>query len=151
MAIHTQQSISGFIATEPQMTATEDGSARFYARFGQDHYRREEDGSFTKLEPSFHNLVIYRATAEHALQRFAVGDAFVAEGYVREYSYERDGQSVEGEEFIAKRIGHDAARTRYEVDRAPRTVEQRATQKAPKQAFESPSQRLSNNAPQLGR
>ena len=27
----------------------------------------------------------------------------------------------EGEEFVAKKIGHDAARTRYEVDRTPRS------------------------------
>ena len=29
-------------------------------------------------------------------------------------------RSVETEEFVAKKIGHDAARTRYEVDRSPR-------------------------------
>ena len=60
MAIHTQQSISGFIATDPQLTTTENGDARFYARFGQENYRREEDGSFTKLEPSFSNLVLLK-------------------------------------------------------------------------------------------
>ncbi|HBS75316.1 MAG TPA: single-stranded DNA-binding protein, partial [Microbacterium sp.] len=47
---------------------------RFYARVGQENYRRETDGSFTKLEPDFHNLVIYRASAERAYERFAKGD-----------------------------------------------------------------------------
>ncbi len=39
---------------------------------------------------------------------------------MREVNYERNGQAVETEEFVAKKIGHDAARTRYEVDRSPR-------------------------------
>lgn len=33
------------------------------------------------------------------------------------YSYERDGQIITGEEFVAKRLGHDAARSIYAVDR----------------------------------
>ncbi|HBR88968.1 MAG TPA: single-stranded DNA-binding protein, partial [Microbacterium sp.] len=78
MAIRTQQSLTGFIATDPQLTYTEKGEARFYARVGQENYRRETDGSFTKLEPDFHNLVIYRASAERAYERFAKGDSFVA-------------------------------------------------------------------------
>lgn len=117
MAIHTQQSISGFIASDPQLSYTARGEARFYARVGQEHYRREPDGTFTELDPTFHDLVAYRATAERAHTRFAKGDSFVAEGYTHPYEYERDGQSVQGEEFVAKKIGHDLARTAYEVDR----------------------------------
>lgn len=120
MAIHTQESLSGFIASDPQLTYTERGDARFYARFGQENFQREEDGSFTKLEPSFGNLVLYRATAERAFERFTKGDQFVAEGYAHDYTYERDGQTIAGEEFVAKKIGHDTARTRYDVDRTPR-------------------------------
>src|SRR5699024_4621496 len=120
MAIRTQESLSGFIATDPQLTYTERGEARFYARFGQENYRREETGEFTKLDPSFGNLVLYRATAERAHERFIKGDQFVAEGYSHDYSYERDGQPIDGTEFVAKKIGHDTARTRYDVDRAPR-------------------------------
>lgn len=120
MSIRTQQSLSGFIATDPQLTRTEQGDARFYARVGQENYRREEDGSFTKLEPTFHNLVIYRASAERAYERFVKGDSFVAEGYVHEYDYVRDGQEISGEEFVAKKIGHDTARSSYEVNRTRR-------------------------------
>lgn len=120
MAIRTQESLSGFIATDPQLTYTDRGEARFYARFGQENYRREQDGTFTKLEPDFGNLVMYRATAERAYERFSKGDQFVAEGYTHDYGYERDGQRIEGTEFVVKKIGHDTARTRYDVDRAPR-------------------------------
>lgn len=155
MAIRTQQSISGFIASEPQLNYTERGEARFYARFGQESYRREEDGSFTKLEPSFHNLVMYRATAERAYERFAKGDSFVAEGYAHDYSYERGGEQISGEEFVAKKIGHDTARTRYDVDRTPRHQDVAAEYDAPvheqqRNPFEPPQPMRSPAAPILG-
>jgi single-stranded DNA-binding protein len=152
MAIRTQQSISGFIATDPQLTVTDRGESRFYARFGQENFHREDDGSFTKLEPSFHNLVMYRATAERAFERFTKGDSFVAEGYAHEYSYERDSQSLSGEEFVAKKIGHDTARTRYEVDRSPRkAASQETVQREQERAFDPPSRRPTTNASVLGR
>ncbi len=152
MAIRTQQSISGFIATDPQLTVTDRGEARFYARFGQENFHREDDGSFTKLEPSFHNLVMYRATAERAFERFTKGDSFVAEGYAHEYSYERDGQSLSGEEFVAKKIGHDTARTRYEVDRSPRkAASQETVQRQQERAFDPPSRRPTTSTSVLGR
>lgn len=34
MAIRTQESLSGFIASDPQLTYTERGDARFYALYG---------------------------------------------------------------------------------------------------------------------
>jgi single-stranded DNA-binding protein len=120
MAFQTQQSLSGFIASEPQRTVTENGDIRFYARIGQPDFRREDDGSFTALEPTFHDLVAYRATAKRALARFAKGDSFVAEGYVRTFQQERDGELIEREEFVAKKIGHDLVRTDYDVDRRHR-------------------------------
>ena len=117
MAFHTQQSLSGFIASDPQQSVTENGDTRFYVRVGQPHFRHEYSGSFTALEPTFHDLVAYRATAERALNRFAKGDSFVAEGYVRTFQVERDGDAIQREEFVAKKIGHDLARTNYQVDR----------------------------------
>ena len=121
MALHTQQSLSGFIASEPQQSVTENGDTRFYVRVGQAHVRREPDGSFTELEPTFHDLVAYRATADRALTRLAKGDSFIAEGYVRTFQVERDGAIIEREEFVAKKIGHDLARTNYDVDRNRRS------------------------------
>lgn len=122
MALHTQQSVSGFIATEPQQSVTERGETRFYARIGQPQFRREDDGTFTELAPTFHDLVAYRATADRAMARFAKGDRFVAEGYVRTFQVERDGEIIDREEFVAKKLGHDLARTEYEVDRTRRHV-----------------------------
>lgn len=152
MAIRTQQSISGFIATDPQLTVTDRGEARFYARCGQENFHREDDRSFTKLEPSVHNLVMYRATAERAFERFTKRDSFVAEGYAHEYSYERDGQSLSDEEFVAKKIGHDTARTRYEVDRSPpKAASQETVQRQQERAFDPPSRRPTTSTSVLGR
>lgn len=118
MAIHTQQSLSGFIASNPQLSFTDRGDARFYAKIGQEHFQRNDDGSFTKLETTFHDLVQYRRAAERSDAAFAKGDKFVAEGYVHPYGYTNaDGQAIQGEEFVARKIGHDTARTSYTVDR----------------------------------
>ena len=57
MAIQTQQSFSGFVASDPQLSRTENGDARLYMKVGKEHYRQEEDGSFTQLETTFHHLV----------------------------------------------------------------------------------------------
>lgn len=135
MAIRTQASLSGFIASDPQLSYTSKGEARFYARIGQEHYRRNDDGSFTELEPTFHNLVVYRTSAQRAHERFAKGDNFVAEGYVRDYTYtDAEGNQVEGSEFIARKIGHDLARTNYTVDRTRRGAAADRGVEAPAQA-----------------
>ncbi|XPP25596.1 MAG: single-stranded DNA-binding protein [Leucobacter sp.] len=124
MAIHTQESLSGFIASEPHLSFTQKGDARLFMKIGQEHYRREDDGSFTQTETTFHDLVTFRKTAERAHQRFAKGDKFVAEGYTHHYDRTDDnGQTITVEEFVAKKIGHDLARTRYTVARPRRTQE----------------------------
>ncbi|WP_447589712.1 single-stranded DNA-binding protein [Microbacterium lacticum] len=105
MAIRTQESISGFIASDPQLKVADNGKARFYARFGQRHYRATGPGEFEELEATFHDLVIHGKTAERAYERFAKGDRFVAEGYIDRDEYTRDGQTVTGEKFVAKKIG----------------------------------------------
>lgn len=121
MTIPTQESLSGFIASAPQLTFTEHGDARFYAKIGQERYRKEPDGSFTQNETTFHDLVAFKKTAERAHAQLAKGDRFVAEGYTREYDrVDAEGQTTTAEEFVAKRIGHDLARTNYEVDRSRR-------------------------------
>ena len=119
MTIPIQMSLHGFIAAAPQINFSSQGAARFYARVGVEHFRKETDGSFTKLEPTFHDLVAYAKTAERAHAKFKVGDNFVASGYINEYELDRNGQTQPREEFVARRIGHDLARTKYDVDRTP--------------------------------
>ena len=45
MTIPTQMSLHGFIAAAPQLDFTGNGVARFYARVGVEHFRKETDGS----------------------------------------------------------------------------------------------------------
>jgi single-stranded DNA-binding protein len=153
MAIRTQQSISGFIASDPQLSHTERGDARLYLKIGIEHYRREEDKSYTQMETTFHDLIAYRGAAEQGAERLAKGDSIVATGRVREYSYERNGRQHEGEEFIATRIGHDLARTRYDVDRTPRNAAavRETAQAEQERAFDPPPRRPTTSAPVLGR
>lgn len=117
MSIPTQMSLSGFIATVPELHHTNAGAPRFYVRIGCEHHRREADGSFTKLDPTFHDLVAFDQTALRSYERLSKGDSFVASGYVHEYEVDRNGTSVVREEFVARRIGHDLARTTYDVRR----------------------------------
>lgn len=117
MTIPTQMSLHGFIATTPELTYGKNDVARFRSRVGVEQWRKEPDGSFTKLDPRFCELVMFKTAAERAYDRFRAGDQFVASGYVHEYEFDRDGETVQREEFVARRIGHDTARTRYSVER----------------------------------
>jgi single-stranded DNA-binding protein len=112
--MHTKESLSGFIAAPPTLTTTSRGEARFYARIGQEHYRKETDGSFTKLETTFHDLVQFRAAAEESFAAFRKGDWFVAEGSIHHY---QDRNGAPREYFRANKVGHDTARTAYSVAR----------------------------------
>lgn len=120
MAIRTSPSVNGFVASDPRLTFNDDGEARLYARIGIQHYRREEDRSFTELEPTFHDLVQFGKGAELSAERFRKGDNFLAQGYVRDYTRVVDGQERTDEQFVAKRLSHDPNLTTYTVDRRPR-------------------------------
>lgn len=119
MTIPTQLSLHGFIATAPELSKPDQKDARFYARIGVEHWRKETNGSFTQLDPSFHNLVLYGESAKRAYARFRVGDQFVASGYITEYEKTWNEHPVTREQFVARHIGHDTTWTRYSVDRTP--------------------------------
>ncbi|WP_454857698.1 single-stranded DNA-binding protein [Promicromonospora soli] len=122
MSISTWLSLEGFVASEPELGRTKNGTAVLRLRVGVEHARRTDDGSFVELTPTFHDLVLYNATAKRAKARLRKGDAFVASGRVHQYTVTRDGQQQVREEFVARRIGHDLARTRYSLDRRRRTA-----------------------------
>ena len=101
----------------------ESGFADYWKALVDNDLRVDEDwdtayyGSFTQGETKFYPFKIFRRSAEHAYEKFARGDNFVASGHVQKFSYEKNGETVSGEEFIATHIGPDAARTSYAVDR----------------------------------
>lgn len=121
--VRVQQSLSGFIASDPRLSLTAQGDARFYVRVGQEQFTRLPDGGFEKTGVEFTDLVQFGKAAERAKALFRKGDVFVAEGYAREYDRTLDDGTVEHRsEFVAKKLGHDAARTSYVVNRAGRAL-----------------------------
>lgn len=119
MAIKTTESINGFIASEPRLTHPEGGQARFYARIGINHFRREEDGSFTESEPTYHDLIQFGRGAELSAERFRKGDKFLAQGHVRDYTHLVDGEERTDQQFVTNRLAHDPNLTTYNVHRRP--------------------------------
>ncbi len=110
----------GYIASEPDTKPTRQGKPRFFAFAGEPKYHYEPDGSRTRVGTDYRPMVAYGQVAEAAGAKFARGDNFIAIGYTRPYSYEKDGKTVAGEEFVALGIGHDSVRTSYDVDRSRR-------------------------------
>lgn len=135
MTIPTQMSLHGFIATVPQLTFGDTGIARLYARIGVEHYRKETDGSFTKLDPSFHGMAMFGKKAERAYNQFQVGDQIIAAGYINEFQVERNGTVEQREEFIARHLGHDSHRTRYTVNRSAPTPDPPSRSSAPERTL----------------
>ena len=118
MSIPTQMSLVGFVASAPELHFTKDGAECCRLRVGVEQWRKEADGEFTELDPTFHDMVAFESTARETYARFRKGDSFVASGYVHEYEVERPGErSVIKEEFVARKIGHNVNKTAYDVQR----------------------------------
>jgi single-stranded DNA-binding protein len=142
MSVRTQQSLTGYIASDPQLTFTSRGEARFYARVGQEQFRRLDDGTFEKAGVEYTDLVQYRTAAERAYEQFRKGDSFIAEGYIHQYDQTQpDGTTAPREEFVAKKLGHDAARTTYAVDRAPRSGRDQGVEQPADRSIGAPADR----------
>lgn len=117
MSIPTQMSLVGFIVSAPELHFTAAGKEHVRARVGVEQWRHEADDTFIKLDPTYHDMVAFESTARETYARFRPGDNFVASGYVHEYEVDQQGGSVIKEEFVARKIGHNANRTNYTVQR----------------------------------
>src|SRR3954465_10469156 len=117
MSIPTQMSLVGFIASDPDLHFTTAGAEYLRVRVGVEQWRKEVDGNFTKLDPTFHDMVAFESTARETYARFRKGDSFVASGHVHEYEVDNRGGSLIREEFVARKIGHNANKTNYVVQR----------------------------------
>ncbi|MCH6471231.1 hypothetical protein [Sinomonas terrae] len=56
MAIHTQQSVSGFFGSVPQLSYTAKGDAWFYTAIGVEARRRAEDEFYASPDPDMGEL-----------------------------------------------------------------------------------------------
>lgn len=144
----TKEAFEGFIVST-HLGTTSQGYPEFYARVGQEHWAHAEDGTFTELPKTYHDLVAYRGAAVRAYKNLAPGDHFIASGYTDQYTSTSTGEVKE--RFVAHKAGHDMARTRYQVDRTPRQTQQReAPAREPSRAFEAPPSKPANRRPAPG-
>ncbi|MFI8526273.1 single-stranded DNA-binding protein [Promicromonospora sukumoe] len=119
MTIPIRQSLEGVFLTGLRPGTTRTGVPVLRARVRAQQWQREGE-TFTPGEPVTCDLVVFHASTQRARTRFRPGDAFIAAGHVNVYDVTRDGKTVQREEFVARRLGHDAARTRYKVTRTRR-------------------------------
>jgi hypothetical protein len=59
MSIPTQMSPVGFVASAPELHFTKPGAECCRLRAGVEQWRKEGDGSFPKLDPTFHDMVAF--------------------------------------------------------------------------------------------
>jgi single-strand DNA-binding protein len=136
MAIHTQESLSGFIASEPQLTETEQGRREVLRPHRQGALPPEDDGSFTQTETTFHHLVMFGRSAEHAHANFAKGDNFVAEGYTRRSATSATARRSRARSSSPRRSATTppAPATRWTAPRATRAGRDAAAYEPPQRA-----------------
>jgi single-strand DNA-binding protein len=120
MTIPVRQGLEGVFETTFQPGETKNGKPVLRAWVRITRWQRNDDGSFTQLDSGGCDLVVFDQEVADARLRFRVGDTFVASGRVNTYSAFRGGRQVQREEFIAHRLGHDAATTEYRVVRTHR-------------------------------
>ena len=139
MSIKQATVMVGHIAGDPRLTYNDEGVPRFYARVGVDYWRREDDGTFTKTDRTFHDLAIRYKAAEAAMDLFKKGDDFIATGRFEKFTDPTTG--AEREEFRADTLTPNPVSTRLSIDREPRNGPARQALGADRsQAFERPEQ-----------
>ena len=119
MSIPTQMSLAGFIVSISDLHTTGSGSPHVRARVGVEQWRHEATDTLIKLDPTYHDVVAYDHAASVLSTRFRPGDFFIASGYIHEYEIDQPGGSLIKEEFVARKIGHNANHTPYVVQRRP--------------------------------
>mgnify|MGYP005798963273 CR=1 FL=1 len=139
MGIKNGTIMVGHIAGDPKLTYSEKtGTPRFYARVGVDHWQREDDGTFTKTDRTFHDLAVRYKAAEAAMDLFKKGDDFIATGRFEKFT---DTAGAEREEFRADTLAPNPVSTRLSIDREPRNGPARQAPGADRsQASERPEQ-----------
>lgn len=124
--VPVEQALEGMLESDLTWSETRDGTPMLRARVRVERWRASAEGPPDRLPPMFCTLVVFNERTQKARASFQAGDTILASGYVR--SLPADGQGEERHVFVARRIGHDAARTRYQVVRTlAQARERRAT------------------------
>jgi single-strand DNA-binding protein len=119
--IPTRQSLEGVFLTGLRPGTTRTGIPVLRAVVRAQQWRHEGE-MFTAGEAVTCDLVVFHEATQRARTRFRPGDAFIASGHVNTFDVTREGKKVTCHEFVARRLGHDAARTRYKVTRTRRRL-----------------------------
>lgn len=138
MHIPVRQGLEGVFETPLQPGETKNGTPVLRAKVRVARWRRNDDGTFDRLAPVVYDLVIFDGRVRTTRLRFRVGDAFIASGRVNTYTVTRDRVPVQREEFVAHRIGHDAAATPYRVVRTAQRRRRRSEARRPTAGSEAP-------------
>lgn len=101
MSIPTRPGVVGFFMSDPELTISETGRQRLFARVGLQDPTPNEDGTFPP--PVRTQLVLFNASAVRAAETFRNGDNFIATGRVDTAEYNGEQR----ERFIASTIGPD--------------------------------------------
>ena len=108
--IPTYVSLEGRLAADPVLQRSSAGGSFVRVRVEAQPPPVPLGGDqFADVVPVVCDLVVFGKAAARMTSRFRFGDWFVASGRLSE-----DGSTA----FIARRVGHDAARTAYRVNRA---------------------------------
>ena len=146
MTIPIRQSLEGVFLTGLRPSTTRTGIPVLLATVRTGRWRHEQDETFTAQEAVTCDLVVFHEATQRARTRFRPGDAFVASGHVNTYDVLRDGKTVQCHEFVARRLGHDAARTRYKVTRTRRRLHPASPSAAPASSGDGAPQTRSGQA-----
>ncbi|MFC8797029.1 hypothetical protein ACFT1B_34520 [Streptomyces griseoincarnatus] len=129
-AVPTRQSLEGVFLTGLQPGTTRTGIPVLRATVRAQQWRLEGE-TFTPGQVVTCDLVVFHEGTQRARTRFRPGDAFIASGHVNSFDITRDGEKVRCHEFVARRLGHDAARTRYKITRTRRRLRPAGPSSAP--------------------
>jgi len=105
-------SATGYVATEPKLGWTRDGTRTLFMRVGWTPRRLDKrTGEWADQATSFVSVICYRRVAENASNCLRRGDPVVVKGTLRVREYgEENGPKRSTVEVLADSIGHDLSK-----------------------------------------
>jgi single-strand DNA-binding protein len=104
--------VTGYIATQPKLGWTRNGTRTLFMRLGWTPRRVDKStGEWADQPTSFVSVICYRRVAENASECLRRGDPVVIKGTLRVREYgEENGPKRSTVEVVADAIGHDLSR-----------------------------------------
>ena len=137
-------SVTGYIATQPKVGWTRDGTRTLYMRLGWTPRRMNRTtGEWADQPTSFISVICYRKVAENAAACLRRGDPVVLKGNLRVREYGDDNAPKRtAVEVIADSIGHDLSRGVTLFKKSTEQLEKTALEREQEMAAGEPRQPL---------